>query len=71
MIDTSKTTMTKQSQIQDLFLESVFDEDKTQKHGLSVVVDLKNFSWTLLKWLTPSNVIIAVKKVDVSDVNNC
>ncbi|KAK6623161.1 hypothetical protein RUM43_009013 [Polyplax serrata] len=64
MIDTSKTTMSRQSQLQDLFLECILDDENAQKHGLSVIVDLKNFSWTLLKWLTPSNVCIAVKKVE-------
>ncbi|KAK6631968.1 hypothetical protein RUM44_006998 [Polyplax serrata] len=65
MIDTSKTTMSRQSQLQDLFLECILDDENAQKHGLSVIVDLKNFSWTLLKWLTPSNVCIAVKKVEI------
>lgn len=69
-IDPYKSSMSKQSQLHDLFLEAMLDDDETQKNGLAAIVDLKNYSWLLLRWLTPGNLCAAVKKLEALPFKN-
>jgi len=53
----------------DLILETILDEPETQKNGIAVVVDMKDFPWSLLKWISISNARITTKKADVNIYN--
>lgn len=67
-IDPSKTSMSKESQLHDLFMETMLDEEDTQLNGISAIVDLKSYSWLLLRWLTPGNLCTAAKKLELQPV---
>lgn len=41
------------------------DDEETQRNGICVIVDLRDVSWKLMKWLTPGNLRVAVRKAEV------
>ncbi|CAG9864375.1 unnamed protein product [Phyllotreta striolata] len=49
--------------VDDFFVEALFLSDGSIDKGLCVIVDISNFSLKLMKWLTPGNIKIAVKRI--------
>lgn len=66
----SKTTPEQQSQIFDMWLESFIDEPLTLKNGLSVIVDTKQYSWRLFRWLTPINLRVCTLRMDLYPIRD-
>lgn len=53
-----------QAQICDILVETVLDDPIIQANGTSIIVDMKGYPWSILKWLTPTNVKACAKKLD-------
>lgn len=51
------------SHLDDLWLESVIEEEETQKKGLVIILDLAGYSWKMFSWITPHNSRVACYKV--------
>ncbi|KAG5872752.1 hypothetical protein JTB14_016189 [Gonioctena quinquepunctata] len=51
--------------VKDMFGELVLSESPpaAAKHGVCVLVDVSNFSWKLMGWLSPHNIKIILKRV--------
>lgn len=61
----SKVTFKTSVHVDQTWLELVMDERNTQANGLSVIVDLYGYSWKIFRWLTPSNLRITSKLLDL------
>lgn len=44
------------------------DEPQTQEKGLCVVLDCEGYSWKIFKWLTPHNMRVSSKLMDIYPV---
>ncbi|KAF2901329.1 hypothetical protein ILUMI_04857 [Ignelater luminosus] len=64
-MDVANSSPPEQAHIVDMWLESILDDPITQANGLSVIVDMKGYSWGLLKWFTPTNMKNGAGKIDV------
>ncbi|XP_069698196.1 alpha-tocopherol transfer protein-like [Periplaneta americana] len=62
-IDADILTPQTMSHLDDLWLESVIDEEETQKNGLVIILDLAGYSWKMFSWITPNNSRVACIKV--------
>lgn len=51
--------------VDEFWLELVMDEPKTQATGISILMDMKGYSWRMFRWLTPFNMRIGSKKADL------
>lgn len=49
--------------VDDFFVETLFLLNSGIENGLCVVIDISNFSLKLTRWLTPSNINVAVKRI--------
>lgn len=50
--------------LDDIWLESVLLENpENAEKGLCVIIDIYNYSWKMLKWMTPEVVKNSVKKI--------
>jgi len=47
------------------WLELVMDEPETQAAGMSIIMDMKGYSWRIFKGLTPSNMRLGSRKADL------
>lgn len=54
-----------QARIIEMWLETILDDPITQANGLSVIVDMSDYSWKILGWFTPTNIKTAAKKIDL------
>ncbi|XP_054283448.1 alpha-tocopherol transfer protein-like [Macrosteles quadrilineatus] len=52
-------------QVDDLWLTMACDEEETQRNGLVIVFDLKNFPWKFLRSFTPYNIRATTAKAEV------
>lgn len=63
-IDVSKMALLDVVSIDDIWLESVLlDNKEYAEKGLCVIVDIHNYSWKMMKWVTPEIVKNSVKKL--------
>ncbi|CAH0394672.1 unnamed protein product [Bemisia tabaci] len=53
------------SQIDDLWLEGALDEPETQKNGMAFILDFKNTSWKIMKYITKDVVTVGTKKAEM------
>nr|CAI5834068.1 unnamed protein product [Callosobruchus analis] len=49
--------------LDDFFLEVLIMDDCVARKGLCVIVDIANFPWRVMKWLTPHNIAMCVKRI--------
>ncbi|KAJ8911531.1 hypothetical protein NQ315_005901 [Exocentrus adspersus] len=49
--------------VDDFFMELLLATYPESKNGVCVIVDISNFPWNLLKWLTPHNIKTALKRM--------
>lgn len=76
-MDTDEVTIEEMGQIDTIWFESVLDEQKTLENGVTIIIDMKDVSWRLLKWLTPFKAyycsifpeVAPVKSYDIHLVN--
>lgn len=55
--------------IDDIWIESILDEMPI-RNGLCVIVDISGLPYSILKWCTPQNVKVTVKRLDSYPVIN-
>jgi hypothetical protein len=67
-VDTANKDVTiyRLSHVDDLWLEVAMEEDETQKNGLAIIIDMEGYSLKLFRWLTPHNMRVGSRKIDVS-----
>ncbi|KAL0274465.1 UNVERIFIED_CONTAM: hypothetical protein PYX00_006879 [Menopon gallinae] len=63
-----KSSMAHQSQLHDIFIEVITDDEEAQRKGVCVIVDVRDVSWKMMKWLTPGNIRVAVRKAETIPV---
>ncbi|KAF5274934.1 hypothetical protein FQR65_LT04275 [Abscondita terminalis] len=63
-IRTEVSSPPQETQIIELWVEYLAEDYKTQSNGISVILDMKDYSWKLFRWLSPTNIRIAVRKID-------
>lgn len=49
----------------ELWFELVTEEPETQAKGISILLDMNNYSLKLFKWLTPTNIRVGSAKADL------
>ncbi|CAH1953935.1 unnamed protein product [Acanthoscelides obtectus] len=49
--------------VDDFYLEALMLDDCVAKKGLCVIVDIANFPWRVMKWLTPHNIAMCIKRI--------
>lgn len=64
-MDAINSNPPEQSQIFDMWLETIMDDPLIQANGLSAIVDMEGYSWRLFRWFTPANIKFVAKKVDM------
>ncbi|KAK4879702.1 hypothetical protein RN001_007848 [Aquatica leii] len=64
-IDVNQMSAQQSAWVDELWLELVMDEPETQATGVSVILDMKDYSWRMFKWLTISNIKFGTKKADL------
>lgn len=69
-VNTNDTTVTDQAKLDDLWFSHVFDEKETIENGVTVLIDMKGYTWKMLKWLTPANVKIAAQTADLTPIKH-
>lgn len=70
-MDTDEVTIEEMSQIDTIWFESVLDEPKTMENGVTVIIDMKDVSWRLLKWFSPQNSWHLLVFTEVAPVKSC
>lgn len=64
-IDASKMNFLDIVAVDDIWLESILSKQpESAAKGLCVILDIKDQSWKLSKWLHPHNIRQSVKKLD-------
>uniref|UniRef100_A0A336LCW5 CSON008898 protein n=1 Tax=Culicoides sonorensis TaxID=179676 RepID=A0A336LCW5_CULSO len=58
------------AQLDDLWFNTILDEPETIEKGISVVIDMKNASWRILKLLSPGNVKVAAQSADITPIKH-
>lgn len=58
------------AQLDDLWFNTILDEPETIEKGISVIIDMKNASWRILKLLSPGNVKIAAASADLTPIKH-
>ncbi|XP_063697727.1 uncharacterized protein LOC134828676 [Culicoides brevitarsis] len=53
-----------------MWLESIADEPETIENGMAVLLDMKNTSWKLCKWFSPSNSKLSGKFTGLTPLKN-
>ncbi|XP_054285273.1 alpha-tocopherol transfer protein-like isoform X2 [Macrosteles quadrilineatus] len=56
--------------VDDLWLTLACDEEETQRNGLVIVFDLKNFPWKFLRSFTPYNIRATTAKAESLPIEN-
>lgn len=51
-----------------MWLETVMDDPEIQAAGVCVLIDLSGYSWKIFKWLTPHNLKVCTKLLDLYPV---
>lgn len=51
-----------------MWMETVMDDPEVQAVGLCVLIDLSGYSWKIFKWLTPHNLKVCSKLLDLYPV---
>ncbi|KAF5300277.1 hypothetical protein FQA39_LY11134 [Lamprigera yunnana] len=69
-IRTDNSSPQEETQLIELWIEQLTGDIKTQSSGVSVILDMKDYSLKLFKWLTPSNIRIAVKRIELYPIKN-
>ncbi|KAK5646337.1 hypothetical protein RI129_004801 [Pyrocoelia pectoralis] len=64
-IDVGQMSAEQSARVDEFWLELIMDEQETQCTGLSVILDMKGYSWRMFRWLTPSNMRFGSKKADL------
>ncbi|KAF5300275.1 hypothetical protein FQA39_LY11132 [Lamprigera yunnana] len=64
-IDVNQMLPQQSACVDEFWLELVMDEPETQSAGLSVILDMKGYSWRMFRWLTPTNVKFGSRKADL------
>ncbi|KAF2884153.1 hypothetical protein ILUMI_22012 [Ignelater luminosus] len=67
-VDVANSSPQEQWQIIDMWFESILDNPIVQTNGVNIIIDTNAYSWRLFRWLTPTNMRIAVKKLDVCPI---
>ncbi|KAJ8932715.1 hypothetical protein NQ318_012640, partial [Aromia moschata] len=49
--------------VDELFIESLLASNPKIRNGLSVILDISNFPWSIIKWLTPNNIKTALRRI--------
>ncbi|XP_023014177.2 retinaldehyde-binding protein 1 [Leptinotarsa decemlineata] len=69
-IDVNKMSMYDVLALDDLWLEFVLTKNpRVTKNGFCMIMDMENCSWKLVKWMSPENVKIGVKKLEALPFN--
>nr|XP_023014181.1 clavesin-1-like isoform X1 [Leptinotarsa decemlineata] len=64
-LDVSKMSMYDVVAIDDIWLESILSKNpRITKNGLCVLLDMEKCSWKLMKWLSPENIKIGVRRTE-------
>lgn len=58
------------AQLDDLWFNTILDEPETIEKGISVIIDMKNASWRILKLLSPGNVKTAAASADLTPIKH-
>lgn len=58
------------AQLDDLWFQTILDEKETIENGVSVIIDMKGYTWKMLKWLTPANVKVAAQSADLIPIKH-
>ncbi|KAK4879703.1 hypothetical protein RN001_007849 [Aquatica leii] len=69
-IRTDNSCPQQEAQILELWMEYFADSFETQRHGVSAILDMKDYSWKLFRWLTPTNIKISAKKIDAYPIKD-
>ncbi|KAF7267921.1 hypothetical protein GWI33_018871 [Rhynchophorus ferrugineus] len=62
-VDCNKMTIHDVVAVDDIWIESLLISNPNCKNGLCVIIDIANYSWRLIKWMTPHNIKIGLKKL--------
>lgn len=62
-IDVNKISLNDVIAVDDIWLESILMNQQVTEKGLCVIIDIANFPWKQIKWLTPYNLKVAVRKL--------
>ncbi|KAJ8960657.1 hypothetical protein NQ314_006049 [Rhamnusium bicolor] len=54
--------------VDDIFMEWLLANDPATRNGISIIIDISNFSWNLMRWLTPSNIKIILRRIQTMPV---
>ncbi|XP_018569350.1 retinaldehyde-binding protein 1 [Anoplophora glabripennis] len=49
--------------VDDFFIEYLLSTDPAYQHGICVIIDVSNLPWNILKWLTPGNIKVALRRM--------
>lgn len=58
------------SVLDDIWMEVLLSDPKTQINGLSIIADCRDISYSIVKWLIPSNCKVGAKKLESLPVKN-
>lgn len=68
LVDPSKVDCPTVNRLDDYWIESILDDNEVQEKGICVLMDIKDYSWRLLGWLTPHNVKTSSMKMEIGPV---
>ncbi|XP_030761154.1 uncharacterized protein LOC115886207 [Sitophilus oryzae] len=63
-VDCNTMSLTDVVAVDDIWLESIILNSKACKQGLCVIVDIANYPWRMIKWLTPHNIKLSLRKLE-------
>ncbi|XP_063698369.1 alpha-tocopherol transfer protein-like [Culicoides brevitarsis] len=58
------------AQLDDLWFNTILDEPETIEKGVSVIIDMKNASWRIMKLLSPGNIKTAATSADLTPISH-
>lgn len=69
-MNTSNTSVHELAQLDDIWFQAILDERDTIENGIAAIIDMKGYTWKMLRWLTPANVKIAAQSAELIPIKH-
>lgn len=69
-VNTNNTTVYELAQLDDLWFQAILNEKETIENGVTAIIDMKGYTWKMLRWLTPANIKIAAQSAELIPIKH-
>ncbi|KAF2902287.1 hypothetical protein ILUMI_03895 [Ignelater luminosus] len=64
-VDAGSSDPKQEAQLDEMWFEAILNDSKAMGNGISIVIDINGYSWKLFRWLTPTNLKMATKAIQL------